>query len=97
MDTGFSDYLHLDWDTFTALGLDRFIQQQVTARLANGSTVIDHLSLVRLLIPECGIDRNMFCLSSPGYGKDLLLVGSAFLKECNAVIDYPQEQTTLSD
>ncbi|MCS6861972.1 MAG: hypothetical protein NZT92_16825 [Abditibacteriales bacterium] len=42
------------------------------------------------------MDRNVFCLSSPHYDKDLLVVGSAFLKEWNAVIDYPQEQTTLA-
>jgi hypothetical protein len=39
----------------------------------------------------------MPCISNSHYGKDLLLVGSALLEECNAVIDYPQKQTALSD
>jgi hypothetical protein len=37
------------------------------------------------------------CITHPSDGKDLLLVGSALLEECNAAIDYPQKQTTLSD
>lgn len=96
VDTGFSDYLQLDWDTFTALRLDRFVQRQVVSRLADGSTITERLSLVRVLIPECGIDRNVRCISNPGYGKDLMLVDNRFLEYCHAVIDYPQRQTALS-
>ena len=36
-------------------------------------------------------------LPKPDYGKALLLVGNRLLKECNAVIDYRQEQTTLAN
>jgi predicted aspartyl protease len=97
VDTGFSEHLQVDWDTFMALNLHRFAVGPVTSTLADGSTVTDTLTWVRVLVPECGIDRIMPCISNPAYGKDLLLVGSRFLKECHAVIDYPQERTTLSD
>ena len=96
VDTGFSDYLQLDWDTFLALDLQQHTLGSINSALADGSQVTDILASVRVTIPECGIDRVMRCLSSPGYGADLLLTGSRFLKECRAVIDYPQEQSTLS-
>lgn len=96
VDTGFSEHLQVDWETFMALNLHRFALGLVTSILADGSTVVDTLAWVRVLIPECGIDRMMPCISNFTYGKDLLLVGGRFLKECHAVIDYPQEQTTLS-
>ncbi|MEP7343434.1 MAG: hypothetical protein ABI977_37285 [Acidobacteriota bacterium] len=94
-DTGFSDYLQLDWNTFLALDLQQHAIGTVNSELADGSLVTDLLASVRVMIPECGIDLVMRCVSSPGYGQDLLLVGSRFLKECQAVIDYRQEQTTL--
>ena len=97
VDTGFSDYLQLDWDTFLALHLQNYAVGTLTSALADGSSVTDLVALVRVVIPECDIDKDMRCISSPGYGQDLLLVGSRFLKECQAVIDYLQEQTTLSD
>ena len=95
-DTGFSDYLQLDWDTFVALDLQQHSLGSIQSALADGSQVTDILASVRVTIPECGIDQMMRCLSSPGYGAELSLVGSRFLKECLAVIDYPQAQTTLS-
>ena len=69
----------------------------LTSELADGSSVIDLVANIQVLISECGIDKTLRCISNPAYGKDLLLVGSRLLKECNAVIDYRQEQTTLSD
>ncbi|MGH9840376.1 MAG: hypothetical protein ACREEM_16475 [Blastocatellia bacterium] len=95
-DTGFSDYLQLDWDTFLALDLQQHAIGTINSELADGSLVTDLLASVRVIIPECGIDIVLRCVSSPGYGQDLLLVGSRFLKKCRAVIDYPQEQTTLA-
>ncbi len=95
VDTGFSDHLQIDWNTFCALGLSQFRQGTAVAQLADGSTITDVLSLVRVLIPECGIDRMMPCISNPEYGKNLLLVGRRFLKVGKAVIDFHQEQTTL--
>src|SRR5262245_50404022 len=89
-DTGLSDYLQLDWDTFLALGLQQHAIGTVNSELADGSLVTDLLASIRVMIPECGIDIVLRCVSSPGYGQDLLLVGSRFLKECRAVIDYPQ-------
>ncbi|MBM3239313.1 hypothetical protein FJZ31_23720 [Candidatus Poribacteria bacterium] len=97
VDTGFSDYLQVDWETFYALGLHAYVSGTVPSELADGSLVIDLVASVRLLIPECGIDKIVRCISNPTYGKDLLLVGNRLLKECNAVIDYRQEHTTLSD
>jgi predicted aspartyl protease len=96
VDTGFSDALQVDWDTFTALNLHNETIGTLTSELANGSMVTDLIAEVRVVIPECGIDKIMRCISSPGYGADLRLAGGHFLKECNAVIDYPQEQTMLS-
>ena len=96
-DTGFSDYLQLDWDTFTALGLQQHTLGSIKSALADGSEVTDILASVRVVIPECGIDRIMRCLSSPGYGAELSLVGNRFLIECHAIIHYPQAQTFLSD
>lgn len=72
------------------------MRRPITVRLANGSTATDILSRVRVIIPECGIDRVVRCISNPGYGKDLMLVGSQLLEVCHAIIDYPQKQTTLS-
>jgi len=69
----------------------------LTSELADGSSVIDLVANVRMLIPECRIDKIVRCISNPAYGEDLLLVGNRLLKECNAVIDYRQEQTMLSD
>lgn len=96
VDTGFSDYLQVDWDTFLALDLQNHMIGTLTSELADGSLSTDLMASVRVVIPECGIDLEMRCISSPGYGQDLLLVGSRFLKECRAIIDYVQEQTTLS-
>jgi predicted aspartyl protease len=96
-DTGFSDYLQLDWETFTALNLQQHTLGTIKSALADGSQVTDILASVHVIIPECGIDRIMRCLSSPGYGPELMLVGHRFLKDCHAVIDYPQALTTLSD
>lgn len=97
VDTGFSDYLQLDWDTFLALDLQQHTIGTLTSELADGSSVTDLVASVRIVIPECGVDSVLRCISSPGYGQDLLLVGGRFLKERQAVIDYPQEQTILSD
>lgn len=96
VDTGFSDYVQLDWETFSALNLQTYVAGTLTSELADGSVVVDVVARVRVLIPECGIDTIVRCLSNPAYGKDLLLVGSRLLKACNAVIDYREEQTTLS-
>lgn len=97
VDTGFSDELQVDWDTFCALNLQSHTVGTLTSELADGSRVTDLVAWVRVLIPECGIDKTVRCLSSPGYGQDLRLAGSRFLMDCNAVIDYPQRQTILSD
>ncbi len=97
VDTGFSDYLQLDWATFVALGLQYYATGTITSELADGSFVTDLLATVRVVIPECGTDRIMRCISNMAYGRDLLLVGNQFLTELQAVIDYPQGQTTLSD
>ena len=97
VDTGFSDYLQVDWETFCALNLQTYVAGTLTSELADGSSVIDLVASVRLLILECEIDKIVRCISNPAYGKDLLLMGNRLLKECNAVIDYRQEQTTLSD
>jgi hypothetical protein len=42
-------------------------------------------------------EMNVRCISNPGYGKDLLLVGGRFLSACFAVVDYGQEFARLSD
>ena len=97
VDTGFSDYLQFDWDTFLTLNLQQHSLGTINSELADGSVVTDLLALVQVEIPECGISRVLRCISNPGYGRDLLLVGSRFLRECRAVIDYPNEQTTISD
>lgn len=97
VDTGFSDYVQLDWETFCALSLQTYVTGTLTSELADGSVVVDVVARVRVLIPECGIDTMVRCISNPAYDKDLLLVGSRLLKECNAVIDYREEQTMLSD
>ena len=97
VDTGFSDYLQVDWQTFRTLSLQNYVAGTLTSELADGSSVIDWVASVRVLILECGIEKIVRCISNPAYGKDLLLMGSRLLKECNAVIDYPKEQTTLSD
>ena len=97
VDTGFSDYLQVDWETFCFLRLQTYVAGTLTSELADGSSVIDLVASVRVLIPECGIDKTVRCISNPAYGRDLLLMGSRLLKECNAVINYRQEQTTLSD
>jgi len=97
VDTGFSDYLQVDWETFRALSLQNYVSGTLTSELADGSSVIDLVAIVRMLIPGCGIDKTVRCISNPAYGIDLLLVGNRLLKECNAIIDYQQEQTTLSD
>ena len=97
VDTGFSDYLQVDWETFCDLNLHTYATGTLTSELADGSSVIDLVASVRLLILECEIDKIVRCISNPTYGKDLLLMGSRLLKECNAVIDYRQEHTTISD
>jgi len=95
-DTGFSDYLQLDWETFSGLGLENHTLGTLTSGLADGSTVIDLVAMVRVVIEECAIDTYMRCLSNPAYGGDLLLAGSSFLSECRAVIDFPRRETALS-
>ncbi|MBI4605725.1 MAG: hypothetical protein HY721_27475 [Planctomycetes bacterium] len=95
-DTGFSDYLQLDWETFCHLALENHTVGTLTSGLADGSTVNDLVAMVRVVIQGCGIDTYMRCLSNPAYGEDLLLVGSRFLSECKAVIDYPRRETALS-
>ncbi|MDQ3813106.1 MAG: hypothetical protein M3347_04045 [Armatimonadota bacterium] len=97
VDTGFTDYLQIDWDTFAALNLQYHTVGTITSELADGSSVSDLVALVRVLIPECNIDTTIRCISNPAYGSDLRLVGNQFLQECQALIDYPQQQTTLSD
>lgn len=96
-DTGFSDYLQLDWATFLALDLQQHAIGTVESKLADGSSVTDLVASVRVVIPECGVDAVWRCISSPGYGEELMLVGGRFLKACRAVIDYEREETTLSD
>ena len=97
MDTGFSDIMQVDWDIFSVLHLQDHTVGTLTSELADGSSVTDLVALVRVVIPECVIDQTMRCVSNTVYYcKDLLLVGSQFLKACHAVIDYPREQTTLS-
>ncbi len=95
VDTGFSDYLQLDWETFLALDLQQHATGTIESKLADGSSVTDLVAAVRVVIPECGVDAVLRCISSPGYGEELLLVGGRFLKERQAVIDYLQERTTL--
>jgi predicted aspartyl protease len=97
VDTGFSDYVQVDWETFCALGLQRYVIGTLRSELADGSVVVDVVASVWVLIPECRIKKTVRCISNPAYGKDLLLVGSRLLKECHAVIDYREERTTLSD
>ncbi len=96
VDTGFSDYLQLDWDSFLALDLQQHAIGTIESKLADGSSVTDLVASVRVVIPECGVDAVWRCISSPGYGEELMLVGGRFLKECRAIIDYEQERTTLS-
>ena len=95
VDTGFSDYLQLDWETFLALDLQQHSVGTIESKLADGSSVTDLVAAVRVVIPECGVDAVLRCISSPGYGEELMLVGGRFLKERQAVIDYLQEQTIL--
>lgn len=95
-DTGFSDYLQIDWETFLALGLQHHIIGTINSELADGSSVTDLVASVRVVIPECAVDRVLRCLSNPGYGEELLLVGGSFLKEHQAIFDYSPEQMILS-
>lgn len=97
VDTGFSDYLQIDWETFLALDLQQHTIGTINSELADGSFVTDLVASVRVVIPECGVDDVLRCISSPGYGEELLLIGGRFLKERQAVIDYQQEQTILAD
>lgn len=78
------------------LNLQQHSLGTINSELADGSVVTGLLALVQVEIPECGISRVLRCISSPSYGEDLLLVGSRFLRECRAVIDYSKEQTVLS-
>ncbi len=96
VDTGFSDQLQVDWETFQALGLHQYTQGTITSQLADGSSVTDIVALVRVVITECGIDLTVRCLTKPVYDQDLRLVGSRLLRQCRAIIDYDQQQTTLS-
>jgi predicted aspartyl protease len=95
-DTGFSDYLQLDWESFTALGLQHYSLGTITSELADGSTVVDVAASVRVLISECGIDETIRCISNVAYGEDLLLAGGRLLDQCNAIIDYSTKQTAIS-
>jgi predicted aspartyl protease len=97
VDTGFSDYLQIDWETFLTLDLQHHTIGTINSELADGSSVTDLVASVRVIIPECGVDRVLRCLSNPEYGEELLLVGGYFLKDRQAIIDYSAEQTTLSD
>jgi hypothetical protein len=55
VDTGFSDYLQVDWDTFLALGLQHHSLGTFTSQLGDGSVITDLVSLVGGIIPECGM------------------------------------------
>ena len=50
--------------------------------------------------PTTDSDRSLkelpLCLTKPVYDQDLRLVGSRLLGQCRAIIDYDQQQTTLS-
>lgn len=96
IDTGFSDYLQLDWDTFSILDLQFYTVGTVTSDLADGSKITDLLGRVRVIVQECKIDTIVRCVTNPQYGEDLRLFGSKFLNECSAVIDYSQQHTELS-
>jgi predicted aspartyl protease len=96
VDTGFSDYLQVDWDTFLALDLQHHSIGTLTSQLADGSTVTDYVALIGVAIPECGSEETLRCLSNPAYGNDLLLVGGRFLTQYLAQIDYAQGLTSLS-
>ena len=45
VDTGFSDYLQLDWDTFLALDLQQHAVGTIESKLADGSSVTDLVAL----------------------------------------------------
>ena len=72
VDTGFSDYLQLDWDIFLALDLQQHTIGTINSELADGSLVTDLLASVRVMIPECGIDTVLRCVSSPGDRKSVV-------------------------
>ena len=56
VDTSFSDYLQLDWDSFLALDLQQHAVGTIESKLADGSSVTDLVAAVRVVIPECGVD-----------------------------------------
>ncbi len=96
VDTGFSDYLQLDWEAFVALELWRYAYGEMGSRLADGSRVTDYVSRVRITIPACGIDAIVRCISNRECETDMLLAGASFLRAYRAVIDYGLEQVTLA-
>lgn len=46
VDTGFSDYLQVDWETFCVLRLQTYVAGTLTSELADGSSVIDLVALI---------------------------------------------------
>ena len=97
VDTGFSEYLQLDWELFSALHLSLYTVGTISSELADGSSVVDIAARVRVVIEECGVDEIVLCISNPQYDRELRLFGGKFLKKCNAVIDYRRQMTRLAD
>jgi hypothetical protein len=56
VDTGFSDYLQLDWETFLALDLQQYAAGTIESELADGSFRDRPRGLGASRIPECGVD-----------------------------------------